>query len=184
MKIRSFLLLTLLTLSITLLSLTPRVLTQDLPFPANATFFTGQPPTLVSAGTPDNAINWQLAHYYFTFNVPNSSPQSVGKVSIEQETNVETIQFNLSNTTAFQGTQDNPGQSLTVKVTENTQDQAIAITFDPPVPPNSTFTIRLEANQNPSTQGTYIFRVKAFPNGDNPIGLDLGVGRISFYQNF
>jgi hypothetical protein len=32
--------------------------------------------------------------------------------------------------------------------------------------------------------GTYLFSVKTFPAGPNPIGFDMGVGRLSFYQNF
>jgi hypothetical protein len=184
MKIMRFLTLLILTLITTTIVIAPTVLTQNLPFPANSSFFTGNPPTLVTAQTLESSVNWPSAHYYFTFNLPNSSPESLGKVTIQQEENVQNIQFNLANTTAFQGTQNNQGQALTVKVIQDSQTQTIGITFEPPIPPNSTFTIRLEATQNPSTQGTYLFRVTAFPAGENPIGLDMGVGRISFYQNF
>ena len=56
--------------------------------------------------------------------------------------------------------------------------------FAPPIPPGTTFSIRLEANENPSVPGTYLFSVTTFPAGQNPIGFDLGVGRLSFYQTF
>ena len=162
----------------------PSGFAQTLPFPENSTFFTGQPPTLVTAETPDSRINWPNAHYYFTFDLPKNSVQSLGKVTIQPQPNVQTIQFNLANTTAFQGTQNRQGQAFTLKASQDPKTQAIAITFDPPIPPGTTFSIRLEANQNPSVQGTYLFSVKTFPAGTNPIGFDMGVGRLSFYQNF
>jgi hypothetical protein len=162
----------------------PSGFAQTLPFPENSTFFTGQPPSLVTAETPDSRINWPDAHYYFTFDLPKNSVQSLGKVTIQPQPNVQTIQFNLANTTAFQGTQNSQGKAFTLKASQDPKTQAIAITFDPPIPPGTAFSIRLEANQNPSVTGTYLFSVKTFPAGPNPIGFDMGVGRLSFYQNF
>ncbi len=174
-----------LTLSIASIAIAPVTLTQDLPFPANSSFFTGEPPTLVSAETPDSSINWPSAHYYFTFNVPASCPESLGKVTVAPEASFESIAFDLSATQAFEGTQNNRGKAIALQsVTQDPQTQMITIAFAPPVPPNTTFTISLQAVQNPSVSGEYLFRVQGFPAGDNPIGLDLGVGRLSFYQPF
>lgn len=162
----------------------PNGFAQTLPFSENSTFFTGQPPMLVSTETLESRINWPDAHYYFTFNLPNNSVQSLGKVSIQQQPSFENIQFNLTNTTAFQGDQNNQGQAFTLKASQDPQTQAITVTFEPPISPGTTFSIRLEANQNPSVAGTYLFSVTTFPAGPNPIGLDMGVGRLSFYQGF
>jgi hypothetical protein len=152
--------------------------------PDNETFFTGQPPVLVTAETAENWVSWPNAHYYFTFNLPKNSVESLGKVTIKQQENVETIQFNLNDTHAFIGTQRNPNKALNFTTTQDPNTQTISVNFNPPVPPGTTFTIRLEAQRNPSSSGTYLFDVTTFPAGDNPTGLPMGVGRITFYQNF
>ncbi|PSF35044.1 hypothetical protein C7H19_18045 [Aphanothece hegewaldii CCALA 016] len=163
----------------------PSVLAQEMPFPANSSFFTGDPPTLMSADTPDSLINWPSPHYFFTFNVPANSKESLGKVTIAPEISGESIAFDLSKTQAFQGTRKQKGQGLTLQsVTQDPKTQVITIVFAPSVPQGTTFTISLQAVRNPSESGEYIFRVQGFPSGDNPIGLDLGVGRLSFYRPF
>jgi hypothetical protein len=159
--------------------------TQELPYPANSTFFTGDPPSLVSASTPDSLVGWPSPHYFFTFNLPASSPESLGQVTIAPEASVEAIAFDLSATQVFQGTEKNQGKALSLaSVTQDPKTQIITIILAPPVSPGTTFTISLQAVQNPSQSGDYLFRVQAFPAGDNPIGLDLGVGRFSFYRPF
>jgi hypothetical protein len=156
---------------------------QIVQLPNNETFFTGQPPVLVTAETPDNWAGWPNAHYYFTFNLPPKSIESLGKVTIQQQENVETIQFDLSGTHAFIGTQGNPNQTLTFTTTQDPNTKAITVNFNPPIPPGTTFTIRLEAERNPAS-GVYLFDLTTFPAGSNPTGLPMGVGRLSFYQNF
>jgi hypothetical protein len=156
---------------------------QELPFPANSTFFTGQPPSLNDASSPFSGVNIPNVPYYFTISLPEKSVESLGKVTIEQEVSPVVIQFQLSQTQAFQGTPNSRGKALSLKsVTQDSKTQAISVNFEPPVPPGTTFTISLMAQQNPSVGDTYLFRVKAFPAGDNPIGIDLGVGRFQIYD--
>lgn len=172
-------------LSLSILNLWSSIgLGQTVQLPNNSTFFTGQPPTLISAETPDSWVSWPNAHYYFTFNLPQNSVESLGKVTIQQQENVETIPFNLRATHAFMGTQRNPNQTLTFTTTQDPNTKAITVNFNPPVSPGTTFTIRLEAERNPSSSGVYLFSVTTFPSGNNPTGLPMGVGRLTFYQNF
>ena len=111
--------------------------------------------------------------------------RSLGQVTIQQQENIETIQFELDKTTAFEGTENNKGQALEIKeVTQDPQTKTINVSFEPPVPPDTTFSISLQAKQNPSDGGIYLFTVYAFPAGDNPMGLDLGVGRLQFDQPY
>lgn len=163
------------------LSLPPRVYGQD---NGNPTFFTGQPPIFVGAQTPDSTINWPNAHYYFTFHLPNNSVESIGQVMIQQQESVEIIPINLSSTYAFIGTQGNVGKPLTIQATQNPQTQAVNVTFNPPVPPGTTFTVRLEAVRNPSMDSIYLYNVTVFPSGMNPTAFPIGVGRLSFYRLF
>ena len=184
MNISPFFVLIGLAVSNATLAIAPIIVGQQASSQTNSTFFTGKPPTLLAVQTPEHSANWPSAHYYFTFDVPDSSPESLGKITIKQQKNVETINFNLSNTTAFQGTQDNQGDPLPFKIIQDASDQTLVITFDPPITPGKTFTLTLESVKNSSRGGVYLFDVTAFPAGDNSIGLDLGVGRLSFERNF
>jgi hypothetical protein len=161
------------------------IFAQNFPYPPNSTFFTGDTPSLVSADTPDTTIAWPRPHYYFTFNIPGTSPQGVGQISITPENNPESIAFDLQKTSAFQGTSRNRGVAIPLQsVSQDPKTQVITITFANPVPANTTFTLSLQAYNNPSLAATYLFRVQIYPAGQNPIALDLGVGRLSFYQPF
>lgn len=177
----------LLTLSLTLVGasmpLAAGTHAQEFPFPENSSFFTGKPPSLNGAYSPFSSVNIPNVPYHFTISLPDDSVESLGQVTIEQETSPEVIHFDLSQTQAFQGTPNNRGQTLILKnVTQDSEKQTISVIFDPPVSPGTTFTISLIAQQNPSVGFTYLFRVKAFPAGSNPIGMDLGVGRFAIYE--
>lgn len=145
------------------------------PQPNNPTGFTGNPPSLVTAGTPDTSAGQPSARYYFTFKVPSDSPESVGKVSFTPQASGQPIVFNVAKTTAVQGTQNNQGKSLSVQASQ-AKNGTISVQLNPPVRPGTTFTVILKAVKNPSLGGEYIFTVQAFPAGVNSTGLDLGVG--------
>ncbi|MBR8831967.1 MAG: hypothetical protein N5P05_001723 [Chroococcopsis gigantea SAG 12.99] len=159
------------------------LLAQNLPYPANATFFTGQPPSLLSADTLETSVGYPYPSYYFSFNVPVKSPESVGSVSIAPQENGDPIVFDFSKTTAFQGTRQKQGTPISIKsTTQDPTTKVITVSFAQPVPPNTTFTVSMRPYSNPQFAGTYIFRVQIYPAGANPIGLDLGVGSFSFYS--
>jgi hypothetical protein len=145
------------------------------PQPNNPTSFTGTPPSLVTAGSPDTSADQPSARYYFTFKVPKDSPQSVGKVSFTPLPSAQPIVFNLAQTKAIQGTQNKQGSSLPVQASQ-AKNGAISVQFNSPVPPGTTFTVILKTNKNPSFGGEYTFNVQAFPAGANSTGLDLGIG--------
>jgi len=151
--------------------------------PNNSSFFTGNPPILLNAQTPDNRVNWPNPHYYFTFKVPANCPESLGKITILPQTSANPINFNINNTKAFLGTQNHKGKVISITASQ-TKDGLISVVLNPPISPNTTFTISLEAEQNPSIGGVYQFTVQGFPSGENPVGLNLGVGRISIYSGF
>ncbi len=162
-----------------------QTLAQELPFSADRTFFTGKPPQLLDFHTPYNSVNYAHPKYFVTIKVPQESKQSLGQVTIHQEENFESITIKLEQTEAFLGTQNNRGKAIEVKaIDSSSQPKTIMMSFNPPIPPGNTFTISLHAVENPSMGGTYQFRVQAFPAGQSPVGLDLGVGRLRFYENF
>jgi hypothetical protein len=156
---------------------------QDFPYPPNSTFFTGKPPSFQGARVFYNSIYAPDVPYYFTFYLPEQSIQSIGKVTIQQNTSPYTLDFRFSQTQAFLGTPDQKQTPLKLKtVSQDPETGAIAVEFETPIPPGSTFTVGLEAVQNPSIGGTYGFTVRAFPAGPQAIGMNLGVGQIQIYD--
>ncbi|ELR96914.1 DUF2808 domain-containing protein [Gloeocapsa sp. PCC 73106] len=150
-----------------------------------ANVFTGKPPSLVRASIPHNSTNWRLPWYYFTLNLPADSRESLSQVTISPGRNFEEIVFRLEDTIAFQGELNNRGKAISIQqVTQDKTNQSITIIFESPIAPDTLFTVALRARSNPRTAGTYLFRIHAFPTGNNPIGMDLGVARFTFYSSF
>jgi hypothetical protein len=146
-------------------------------------FFTGKPPTFVKATVPHDTINWRLSWYYFVLNLPVDSSESLGKVTITPGENFTNIDFNLDETQAFIGQVNKRGEPIEIQqVNQDEATQTIEVIFAEPILPNTLFTVGLKARQNPQTEGVYLFRVHAFPAGENPVGLDLGVARLTFYS--
>ena len=185
MKKMPILPLLILTISTVGMALATKALTQETQLSENSTSFTGGVPTLISADAPNSAANQLLPQYFFTLDLPADANQSLGQVKMQQQESPQPIQFDLDKTQAFEGTMNKQGQALKLKeVTQDTETQTINVSLEPSVPPGTTFTISLQARQNPSEGGIYQFTVNAFPAGDNPMGLDLGVGRLQFEQQF
>ena len=174
-----------LTISTAGIIISPKAHTQEIQLPENKTYFSVGVPKFVGAQVPHSAANYVWPKYYFTLNLPADANQSLGQITIQQEENIETIQFELDKTTAFEGTDNKKGQALEIKeVTQDPQTKTINVSFEPPVPPDTTSSISLQAKQNPSDGGIYLFRVNAFPASDNPMGLDLGLGRLQFEKPY
>jgi hypothetical protein len=143
-----------------------------------------QSPRLLSAVTTFSAVRVWSAKYYFTVELPGGAGERLGKLSFQQKSSPETIRFKLDKTFAFAGTPDNRGESITVKETLlNQEDGTITVIFAPPVSAGKTLTVGLKPIKNPTYGGVYLFGVTAFPEGEKPAGMYLGVGRLHFYSN-
>jgi hypothetical protein len=150
---------------------------------ADGTVAFEKPPRLIDAATTYNGTNMIGARYYFTLSLPENAGEPLGGITISQRQGFDDIRFELDDTRAFEGTPRRKGEKLTIKaVTKDDKTKAIAVTFDPPVPPGKTVTLELRPYRNPWTGGTYIFGVTAFPAAEKPYGLYLGVGRLHFYE--
>lgn len=157
---------------------------QNAPYPDNATFFTGTPPSLVDVDANFNSINIPDARYYFSISLPQGGVEPLGKVTLHQQASPSPISFDLGQTQVFLGMPSQRGDSLSNQSTSIGGDsETIVVQFNPPIAPGNTVTIGLLAEQNPAVEGIYQFRVQAFPAGTSPVGLDLGVGRLQFYEN-
>jgi hypothetical protein len=168
------------------LVLSPAIVVQGQsdPFPANATFFTGTPPSLVDVDTSFNGVNVPDSRYFFSISVPSGAVESLGKVLLHQQPNPSPISLDLSQTEVFLGLPSQRGNDVASSAVSTSGDsQTIVVQFNTPIAPGNTVTIALLADQNPQVEGVYQFRVQAFPSGPASVGLDLGVGRLQFYEN-
>jgi hypothetical protein len=151
-------------------------------FADGRTFFE-RSPTLVNFSATFQSVRTWGAKYYLTINLPPDLGEPLGKVTIQQQTSIQTINFLLDQTFAFVGTREQQGQRLTLQsVTVDPDTNTITVIFDPPVPPNNTISIGLKPVQNPDYGGIYQFGITAYPPGENSLGLYLGVGRLSIFD--
>ncbi len=151
---------------------------------ANGTVAFVKSPHLIAASTTFNEAYAWGATYYFTVELPENIGEPLGMVKIQQREGFETIRFNLEESLVFEGKHRNKGDKLAIaEVTEDKETKTISLTFDPPISPGKTVTIGLRPVRNP-IDGIYLFGVAAFPAGEKPYGLYLGVGRLHFYDDF
>jgi hypothetical protein len=152
-------------------------------FPDGTVFFDASP-RLVKAFTTFSQVRAWNAKYYFTIDVPSNVGESLQTITIQQNENLEDIEFKVSKTVVFAGTADNKGQPFMIQeVTQDPQTNTVSVILETPIPPGTTFTVGLYPTQNPDFSGIYLFRVNVFPAGEKTQGLDLGVGRLQFYNN-
>jgi len=139
-------------------------------FPDGRVFFESSP-TLVNFFATFQSVRTWGAKYYLTIALPPSLGAPLGKVTIQQQPNIQTIAFLLDQTFAFLGDRNQRGEKLTLKST----------TFDPNTQ-TITVTIGLKPVQNPDYGGVYQFGITAYPPGDSSPGLYLGAGRLTIYD--
>lgn len=122
--------------------------------------------------------------YQFTLRVPEDAGAPLKAVSIQQQLdlNPEKISFEASQTHASQGKRIAKGTRIPLASIGGAESAngEVTVVFEQPVQPGSTVTIALEPLRNPSTSGTYLFAITAFPVGDEIRGIPLGYGRLEF----
>jgi len=145
-----------------------------------------RPPSLLQASTTRRTVSDSSVRYYFDLSIPENAGEPLQQVVIAQrdgESFVREIQYNPEDTQAFTGSHRNRGNELSLgDVVWNRDDQSITVNFDPPVPPGTDITIRLEPERNPRRSGIYLFGVTVFPDGETPQGQFVGYGRLHFYD--
>ena len=151
-------------------------------FPDGRIFFESSP-TLVNFFATFQSVRAWGAKYYLIIALPPSLGAPLGKVTLQQQPNIQTIAFLVDQTFAFLGDRNQRGEKLTLKSTTfDPNTQTITVIFDPPVPPGNTVSIGLKPVRNPDYGGVYQFGITAYPPGDNSPGLALGVGRLTIYD--
>ncbi|GAP96862.1 DUF2808 domain-containing protein [Leptolyngbya sp. NIES-2104] len=143
-----------------------------------------RPPTLIQV-VPSRPETDTPSTYEFTLTVPQDAQRPLKAVTIVQDENAETIEFDVSSSKAYTGTQLTANSEIRLASVggQPANPGEATIVFDQPVLPGNTVTIALSAQKNPSGSGVYLFGVTAYPDGENGLGQFLGYGRINFYGN-
>jgi len=149
---------------------------------ADGTVYFNHPPRLLGARTTEKNVRALGSKYYFTLSVPADAGESLQRVTIAQRESPDDLRFDLEDTLAFID-EDRDQQVALGEVTSNKGRSVVSVTFNPPIPPGKTVTVRLEPRRNPDIGGVYLFGVTAFPQGEKSRGQFLGFGRLHFYNS-
>jgi Protein of unknown function (DUF2808) len=148
----------------------------------NGTTFFDHPPTLQRSAVHNSGAN-NPATYEFTLSVSRNAGEPLQAVTISQNSNVNTVDFQINRSTAFTGTSYGKGTVLPLaSVGGPSLPGKAMIVFDRPVQPGQTVTIAIPVQRNP-TSGVYLFGVTAYPAGEKALGQFLGYGRLHFYPH-
>lgn len=142
-------------------------------------FFFDHAPRLVRAETGAVAIAyWGGTTYDFTIAVPQDAGAPLQAVTITQDANPRAVEFNLNQIRAITAN----GTNIPIASIGGTQGTETTIAFAQPIQPGETVTVTLKTDRNPSSEGTYLFGITAYPVGDQENGLSLGHGRVQIYS--
>lgn len=169
------------TLGVTIFSLTSWGINQSLAVQLqDGTVYFAQPPVLVRAITTYKEPQTPST-YYFTLGLSQQAGEPLQQVTFNQYRGLENIRFDLRRTSAEARTGSNSWQRLNLtEVTRDPKTKTVSVTFNPPVPPNSTIKIGLHSIRNPLSGGIYLFGVTAYPAGEKSHGQFIGYGRLQF----
>lgn len=141
-------------------------------------------PRLVNMVTTQNTAGVWSAKYYVTIDLPSDIGEPLQQVTIQQRQGFEDINYWINDTFAFEGQPRKKGERIAIKnATIDEQQNLITVIFEQPVSPGKLITIGLVPRRNPDFDGIYLFGITAYPMGEKPMGLYLGVGRLTFYRD-
>ena len=141
-------------------------------------------PRLLGARATFDGVGVRRVKYYFTLSLPADSGEPLQAVTIAQQPNSETIEFLLEETVAVLGASSRKGEPIEIAaVIQAEEGSPITVELARPIAPGETLTVGVVARRNPRFGGIYLFRVEALPEGEKPLALALGLGRLTFRDN-
>ncbi len=153
---------------------------------ADGTVYFENPPRLIDSSILERSVADSNVKYYFHLTVPEDAGEALQRVEIAQQHGdlfTREVEFEAEESTAHIGHRRR-GDDISIESVQFDEDiQRITLTFNPPVPPGTDLTVRLNAERNPRRAGVYLFGVTAYPEGDVTYGQFLGYGRFHIYDN-
>jgi Protein of unknown function (DUF2808) len=131
---------------------------------------------LISIRASEMTVGTRNIEYAFTINIPKSS-QPIEKVTIAQRSGLEIIQFNPDKIKAYGSSKEQRNVKIS-QVNTDSKTQVITATFDTPVQPGQVLRVVIGVNENPFSDGNYLFNVAVYTQGESDNALSLGVGRL------
>ncbi|MEM8807811.1 MAG: DUF2808 domain-containing protein, partial [Cyanobacteria bacterium P01_G01_bin.38] len=125
---------------------------------------------------------WQFreSEYLFNINLPAEAAEPLEEIVFTQIEGADYPSYSIRDTHAFEGGDRDAALPLSL-VANDTDERTMTVVFDPQVEPGRQVTVALKAHRNPR-DGTYLYRVVAYPPGTAGRGQRIGTGRLSFYE--
>ena len=160
-----------------------RHVAQAVQFADGATAFE-YPPRVIAASVSNPHSRQRRSTYFFTVAHAENAGEPLHKLVIEPRDGIRyQWPFRIEDSRAFVGTRTNRGAELAFSsIAQDADTQVITLEFDPPVPPGTTFTIRLRPQRTPRRGGVYLYGVTAFPAGEQGRPQFAGFGRLNFFD--
>lgn len=130
---------------------------------------------LISLRANEITVGTRNTQYSFSINVPKTS-KPIKKVSVSQRGGAEKINFNQSAVRVV-GSSERQKPLKVSQVEIDSKTRGITATFDPPIKPGQVLTLTVGVDENPLSEGTYLFNVAVY-TGKEPNPISLGVGRL------
>lgn len=122
------------------------------------------------------------ATYYLTIDFPAAAAEPLDRIVVSLDEGYDPMfRYRLDATEAFVDTPDGR-VSLPLGELAQAPDQALSVTFDPPVQPGAPVTLALRPVRNPRFGGVYLFGATAYPVGQAVESTFTGYARLSFYE--
>ena len=160
-----------------------RLVAQAVQFADGTTAFE-YPPRVIAASVTNSNSRQRSSAYYFTIAHSENAGEPLQKLVIEPRDGVRyQWPFRVEDSRAFVGTRSNQGAELAFSdVFQDEETQIVTLVLDTPVPPGTTFTIRLRPQRTPRRGGVYLYGVTAFPAGEKSRPQYAGIGRLNFFD--
>ena len=142
------------------------------------------PPRVIAASVTNFRSRQRDSIYFFTIAHSEKAGEPLQKLMIEPRDGVRyQWPFRVEDSLAFVGTRFDRGDELAFSsVAQDVDTQVVTLVLDTPVPPGTTFTIRLRPQRTPRRGGVYLYGVTAFPAGEQGRAQFAGFGRLHFFD--
>ena len=143
------------------------------------------PPRVIAASVTNAYSRQRNSTYFFTIAHSENAGEPLQKLVIEPRDGLRSQwPFRVEDSRVFVGTRSDQGAELAFSsVVQNADTQVITLVLDSPVPPGTTFTIRLRPQRTPRRSGVYLYGITAFPAGEQGRAQFAGFGRLNFFDS-
>jgi hypothetical protein len=152
---------------------------------ADGTTQFNSPPRLVDFYTTRDDVNNRNATYYVTVNLLPEAGEPLKTLTVSlTEGRFTRLGYHTDETEVFQGTARDRQSAIPVESVTYTDDtQTLTIQLLEGAQPGQMLTFALHPVRNPTSEGVYLFEVRAASAGDKPVFQRVGTGRLSIFRS-